>query len=150
MRDRKTESDIKTVKSFIEFWTKFHSIFAGMLSNQIISSDDEAKFCETRDMMRSKYEALRKELEFTYVPHGRMTDPVDEVLKIGGIRLMSEKGLKKLNEDWRDSYIFLNNIQERLASKKKRLEEFNTAGVLVKRFIDTNSQKLAALFRKER
>jgi hypothetical protein len=150
MRDRKTESDIKSIKSFIEFWTKFHSIFSGMVSSQIISQDDETKFCETRDMIRAKYETFRKELDFTYMPHARLTDPVDEVLKIGGIRLMSEKGLKKLNEDWRDSYIFLNSILERFASKKKRLEEFNTAGVLVKRFIDVNTQKLAALFKKEK
>jgi len=150
MIDRKTESDIKSIKSFMELWTKFHSIFTEALSREIISKDDEVKFLETRDMIKTKYEEMNKALEFKYMPHGRMTDPVDDILKISGIRLMSEKGLRKLNEDWRDSYIFLNNILERLKNKKKRLEEFNTVSVFFKRFLDVNSLKLAALFKKER
>lgn len=150
MIDKKTESDIKSTKGFIEFWAKFHSIFTETLSKEIISNEDEAKFLETRDNIRAKYEELKSVLEFKYMPQARMTDPVDDVLKIGGIRLMSEKSLKRLSDDWRDSYIFLNNILERLKNKKKRLEEFNTVGVYLKRFVDVNTQKLASLFKKER
>ena len=84
------------------------------------------------------------------MPHGRLTDPAEEILKISGIRLMSEKGLKRLGEDWRDSYIFLNNILERLKSRKKRLEDFSPVGVFLKRFVDMNSLKLTAIFKKER
>jgi hypothetical protein len=150
MIDRKIEQDIKSLKSFMEFWTKFHSIFSESISKEIISQDDEAKFLETRDTIRAKYEELKGPFEFRYMPQSRLTDPVDDVLKIGGIRLMSEKGLKRLSDDWRDSYIFLNSIMERLKSKKKRLEEFNTVGVFAKRFFEVNSLKLAALFKKEK
>lgn len=150
MIDRKTEEGIKALKSFIEVWAKFHAIFTESIAKEIISNDDEAKFLETRDMIRAKYEELKGSLEFKYMPQARLTDPVDDVLKISGIRLMSEKGLRKLSEDWRDSYIFLNSIQERLKSKKKRLEEFNTVGVFVKRMIEENGRKLASLFKKEK
>jgi hypothetical protein len=150
MIDKKIESDIKSVKGFIEFWTKFHSVFSEALSKDIISQEDEARFLETRDIIRSKYESLKKDLDFKYMPHGRLTDPAEEILKISGIRLMSEKGLKRLGEDWRDSYIFLNNILERLKSRKKRLEDFSPVGVFLKRFVDMNSLKLTAIFKKER
>ncbi len=70
------------------------------------------------------------------MPHSRFTDPVADVLSINGIRLMSEKNLKKLNDDWRDSYVFLNNIIERLKNKRKRLEQFNPVGVFLKRFFE--------------
>ena len=51
-----------------------------------------------------------------------------------------EKNLKKLNEDWRDSYIFLNSIVERLKSRKKRLEQFNPIGVFMKRFLERKGE----------
>ena len=136
MIDKKTESDIKALKSFLEFWTKFRSIYDENVSKDIISNEDEAKFLEVRDVMKSKYAVLSNSLDFKYMPHSRLTDPVDGVLAINGIRLMSEKNLKKLNEDWRDSYVFLNSISERLKNKRKRLEDFNTIAVFFKRFFE--------------
>ena len=41
MIDKKIESDIKLVKSFLEFWTKFHSAYNNVISRQIISKEDE-------------------------------------------------------------------------------------------------------------
>lgn len=136
MIDKKTEADIKAVKGFLEFWTKFHYVYNSAISRETISREDEEKFLETRDAIRAKYEELRRCLELNYMPHSRLTDPVADVLAIGGIRLMSEKNLKKLNEDWRDSYVFLNNIAERLKSRRKRLEQFSPAGVFLKRFLE--------------
>lgn len=136
MIDKKTESDIKAIKSFLELWTKFHSIYDEAVSREIISKEDEDRFLETRDAIKSKYAELKNSLELKYVPHSRPTDPVDDILAITGIRLMSERGLKKLNEDWRDSYVFLNSIIERLKSKKKRLQGFSAIGVFFKRFFE--------------
>ena len=142
MIDRKTEADIKALKSFLEFWTKFRSIYDETVSKDIISDEDETKFLGVRDVIKSKYQILSNGLDFKYVPHSRMTDPVEGVLAINGIRLMSEKNLKKLNEDWRDSYVFLNSISERLKNKRKRLEGFNPVAVFFKRFFERKSALL--------
>ncbi|MCX5677503.1 MAG: hypothetical protein NTY76_00115 [Candidatus Omnitrophica bacterium] len=136
MIDKKTEADIKALKSFLEFWTKFRSIYDETLSKDIISDEDEGKFLGVRDVIKSKYTVLSNSLDFKYVPRSRLTDPVEGVLAIKGIRLMSEKNLKKLNEDWRDSYVFLNSISERLKNKRKRLEDFNPIAVFFKRFFE--------------
>ncbi len=140
MIDKKTESDIKTVNSFLEFWTKFHSIYVEAVSKEIISDEDEAKFLGVRDVIKSKYEALSNSLEFKYASHSRLTDPVEGVLAISGIRLMSEKSLKKLSDDWRDSYVFLNSIAERLKNKKRRLGGFNPMAVSIKRFFESKAE----------
>ena len=140
MIDKKTESDIKAIKSFLELWVKFHSIYDEAVSKEVISKEGEVVFLETRDAIKSKYEELKGALEIKYVPHSRLTDPVDDILAISGIRLMSERSLKKLNEDWRDSYVFLNNIVERLKNKKRRLEVFNPISVLFKRFFERETQ----------
>lgn len=136
MIDRKTEADIKTLKSFLELWAKFHSIYNDTISKGTITKEDEAKFLETKDLIRNKYEVLGNSLEFKYMPHSRLTDPVNDILSLNGILFMSEKHLKRLNDDWKDSYIFLNNILERLKSKKRRLEEFNPVRVYLKRFLE--------------
>jgi len=135
MIDKKTEIDIKEVKGFLEFWIKFHAIYESSLS-KTVTKEDEDKFLSTRDMIRNKYEELRGALDFNYMPHGRLTDPVADILAMNTIRFMSEKNAKKIEGDWKDSYIFLNNIIERLENKKRRLGQFNTVGVFFKRMFE--------------
>lgn len=136
MIDKKTESDIKTVKGFLEFWVKFHSIYAGVISRESISKEDEQKLLDSKEIIRKKYEGLKSGLEFKYMPHGRLTDPVSDILGIDNVRFMAEKNLKKLQGDWKDSYVFLNNILERLENKKRRLDQFNPIAVFVKKFFE--------------
>lgn len=133
MIDRKTETGIKSLKDFLEIWGKFHSLYDGLTSKDIITEDDEKKFLEARGMVTRRYDDLRSSLDFHYAPHSRMTDPVSDVLSFENARFVSEKNLKKLNDDWRDSYVFLNNILERLKSRKRRLGGFNPVGVFFKR-----------------
>lgn len=136
MIDKKSESEIKALKGYLEFWAKFHSIYDEAVSKDIISSEDEARFLGTRDSIKAKYEELKKALVTHYAQHGRLTDPVDDVLAISSIRLMSEKSLKKLNDDWRDSYVFLNSIMENLKNKKKYFEGLNPVAVFFKGVLD--------------
>lgn len=133
MIDKKIETDIKAVKGFLELWMKFHSIYREIITKEIISKEDEDRFLETLRMIKNRYDELKRGLDFKYMPQGRLTDPVSDILALNGIRFMSEKNLKDLNEDWKDSYIFLNNILERLKNTKRRLEEFNPVGVFMKR-----------------
>lgn len=141
MIDRKTETAIKAVKSFLEVWTKLHSIYIEISSKGIITKDDEDKFLTSKEMVQKKYTELAAELDFKYAPHGRLTDPVNDILAVESIRLISEKNLKKVNDDWQDSYVFLNSILERMKSKKRRLGQFNPIGVFAKKlFKRTSSQ----------
>ncbi|MDP2928462.1 MAG: hypothetical protein Q8O01_00165 [Candidatus Omnitrophota bacterium] len=141
MVDKKTESDIKTVKSFLEFWVKFHSIYSGVVSRESISKEDESKLLETKEIIKNKYDGLKNGLEFKYMPHGRLTDPVSDVLGINNVRFMAEKNLKKLEGDWKDSYVFLNNILERLENNKRRLDQFNPMGVFIKKIFEEGITK---------
>lgn len=138
MVDKKTESDIKIVKGFLEFWVKFHSIYSGIVSKDNISKEEEVKFLETKGLIKNKYDELKGSLDFKYAPHSRLTDPVNDILRLDNVRFMAEKNLKRCEDDWRDSYIFLNSILERLKNKKRRLEQFSPAGVFFKRFFDQN------------
>jgi len=141
MIDKKTESDIRTVRSFLEFWGKFHSIYSGVISRDSISKEDERTFLETKEIIRNKYDSLRSGLEFKYVPRGRLSDPVSDLLGIDNVRFMAEKNLKKIHGDWKDSYVFLNNILERLENKKRRLDQFNPMAVYVKKFFEEGVAK---------
>jgi len=133
MIDRKTEADIKAVKSFLEVWAKFHSIYNQTVSKEIISQEDEVKFLETKDIVKNKYGTLKNALEFRYTPHARPTDPVEEALGLNSIRFISEKNISKVNDDWRDSYIFLNSVLEQLKNNKKKFGRFSPIGVFFKR-----------------
>ena len=136
MIDKKTEQDIRGLEEFLEFWTKFHALYGGLITRATISEEDESKFLEQKEMIRKKYEGLVSALEFRYTQHGRLTDPVSDILALEGVRFMSEKNMHKRGDDWRDSYIFLNSILERLKNKKRRLEQFSPVGVFFKRVME--------------
>jgi hypothetical protein len=133
MIDRKTESAIKQIKGFIEFWTKFHALYAETIQKTVVSAEDDRKFIEARDAIRKKYAQLKGALDHNYMPQARFTDPVSDVLAVETVRFGSETSLKKLENDWKDSYVFLNNIAERLRQKRRRLEDFNPVGVFFKK-----------------
>jgi len=136
MIDKKTEADIRSAQSFFEFWTKLHALYKETILKDIITNDDEKKYLDTLGLMKAKYEGLKGGLEFRYMPYGRFTDPVSDILAVHNIRFISENNLKKLDDDWRDSYVFLNSIVERLKSKKRRLGQFNPVGVFLKRVFE--------------
>ena len=136
MIDKKIEVDIKALKSFLEFWEKFHSIYASTIRKERITNEDEAKFLETKELIKAKYDELKSGLELHYAPKSRLTDPVSDILAMHGVRFMAEKNLKKANDDWKDSYVFLNSILERLKDNKQRIEEMNPVGELLKRIFN--------------
>ncbi len=135
MIDRKTESNIKSVKTFLEIWGKFHSLYEDLLSRGIITEEDERKFLENKRMIADKYSLVRSGLDFQYAPHSRLTDPVNDILLFDNVRFVSERNLKKLGDDWRDSYVFLNNILERLQAKKRTIGALNPVGALIKKVL---------------
>lgn len=136
MIDKKTESDIKLVKSFLELWVKFRSVYADVVSRDSITKEEELKFLDTKAIIKSKYDEMESALDFKYAPHSRLTDPVKDILGVDNVRFMAEKKLRNVEDNWRDSYVFLNSILERLKNKKKRLEQFSPTGVFFKRFFD--------------
>jgi hypothetical protein len=136
MINKRTEENIKDLKSFLESWLKFRQLYQGIISKNILTKEDEAAFFETKDLMAQKYSSLRKEMEFKYMPHGRLTDPVSEILSLDSVSCMSEKKSKRIDDNWNDSHIFLNSILERLKNRKRRLEHFSTFGVMAKRMLE--------------
>ena len=136
MIDKKTEIDIKSLREFLELWGKLHSLYSDTISRDRISKDDEDAFLKAKSALKEKYEALKGSLEFKYMPHMRLTDPVSDILKLEGIHFISESSLKKLEDDWRDSYVFLNSILERFENNKRRFEQFNPVGVFIKKIFD--------------
>jgi len=136
MIDRKTEAAIKAVGSFLEFWTQFHAIYEELSRQEAISPADEAKYFAARDAIAKKYAELAGALDLKYAPRGRSSDPVSDVLAFESVRFASEKMIRKLEADWQDSYVFLNNIVERLKSKKRRLGQFSPIGVYFKRLFE--------------
>jgi len=113
-----------------------HSLYSDTISRDRITKDDEDAFLQAKSALNAKYDALKAGLEFKYMPHMRLTDPVSDILNLNGIHAISEHSLKKLEDDWRDSYVFLNSILERFENKKRRFEQFNPVGVFIKKIFD--------------
>lgn len=135
MIDKRIVSDIQALKGFLEFWGRFHSIYGDIISKDRITGDDETKFIEAKEMIRAKYDSLNKQLDLKYMPHGRPTDPVSDLLSMKTIRFVSEDNIKKIENDWKDSYVFLNNIMEQMKTTKKISDDFNPVSAFLRRIL---------------
>ena len=136
MINKKIESDIRALKGFLEFWGRFHSIYGDIIVKGIITAEDENKFLETKAMINAKYDELNRALVSKYMPHGRPTDPVSDILSMKTIRFVSEENIKKIENDWKDSYVFLNNVMEQLKGQKKISDDFNPVSSFFRRVLD--------------
>jgi len=132
MIDKQIEANLLKIRSFREFWGKFHSIYNELSCKERLLEEDDAKFLETKEMLRKKYEELIKALDFKYMPHTRLTDPVESILSLGTIRFIAEKNARKIEDDWLDSYIFLNSVEEHLKNRKRRLENVSFISLFFK------------------
>jgi len=136
MIEKRTEENIKDLKSFLESWTKFHQLYNDIITKNLLTKEDETIFFDEKEIVSKQYGALKDKMEFKYMPFNRLTDPISEILGIDNVSYMSEKKTKRLEDNWNDSYIFLNNILERLKNRKRRLDHFSTTGVWIKRMFE--------------
>ena len=136
MIDKHIQENIKGLRSFLEYWIKFHGLYRDIIRKDLITTVDEEHFLESKNLISNKYTELTNSFDFRYMPQNRLTDPVIEILALKNISAMSEERIKKIEGDWNGSYIFLNNILERMENKKRRLERFNPMGVFFKRLFE--------------
>ncbi len=136
MTNKKISSDIQAMKNFLEFWGRFHSIYGDIIAKDIITAEDENKFLETKVILNTKYDEMNKALVSRYMPHGRMTDPVGGILSMKTIRFMSEDNLKKIENDWKDSYVFLNSVMEQLKGQKSVSDNLNPVSSFFRRIFE--------------
>ena len=112
------KDDIIKIKEFIELWKKFNQIYKESMGKTAITEEEEGLFLETKSIVARKFQTLVDSLAIERSTVDRTYDVINQILSLGSISTFSEESLRKINNDWHQSYISLNRLLGHLEAEK--------------------------------
>ena len=139
MADKKIIENIKSIKKFLEFWTKFHEIYVNAVSSSKKTEEDqyasrtmEDNFISTRSLVNSRFQDLMDLLSVNHADRMTKALCIYEVLSVESLSEMSDEKIEKIEDFWTDSFVFLSSLLIRFQTRKKRLEKFNRISLAIR------------------
>lgn len=122
---------IGKTKEFMELWVKFHQIYKEAMGKSSITPEEEELFLQTKSIVARKFQILADSMSIDRTTIERTYDVIGQILSLKNISALSEQVLKKIENDWHESYISLNRLLGHLEAQKDTL--LYHKGSLVKR-----------------
>ena len=101
---------IAKTKEFIELWKKFNQIYKEAMGKTAITEEEEDLFLETKSIVARKFQTLVDSLSIERSTIDRTYDVINQILSLRSISTLSEESLRKISNDWHQSYISLNRL----------------------------------------
>jgi hypothetical protein len=130
---------VKT-KEFIELWKKFNQIYKEAMGKSAITEEEEELFLETKSIVARKFQTMVDSITVERSTIDRTYDVINQILSLRSISTISEEALRKLNNDWHQSYISLNRLlghieAQQVETAKKPVIDFRKITSYIGRFI---------------
>ena len=116
MQDRK-EAIIKT-KEFLELWKKFDHIYKDAMKKTSVTEEEEDLFLETKSIVARKFQILVDSLPVERSIVDRAFDIINKIISLKSISTLSEEALRRISNDWHQTYISLNRLLGHLEAQK--------------------------------
>jgi hypothetical protein len=111
------EAIVKT-REFIELWKKFNQIYKEAMGKSAITEEEEELFLETKSIVARKFQTMVDSITVERSTIDRTYDVINQILSLRSISVISEEALRKLNNDWHQSYISLNRLLGHLEAQQ--------------------------------
>lgn len=111
------ESIIRT-KEFLELWKKFDQIYKEAMGKASITEEEEELFLETKSIVARKFQILVDSLPVDRPTIDRTFDVINQTISLKSISTFSEEALKRISNDWHQTYISLNRLLGHLEVQK--------------------------------
>lgn len=117
------KEDIGKTKEFIELWKKFNQIYKESMGQTAITEEEEELFLETKSIVARKFQTLVDSLAIERSTIDRTYDVINQILSLRSISTFSEESLRKIGNDWHQSYISLNRLLGHLEAQRDTVSE---------------------------
>jgi hypothetical protein len=118
-----SKTALAKTKEFIELWKKFNQIYKEAMGKTAITEEEEDLFLETKSIVARKFQTLVDSLAIERSTIDRTYDVINQILSLRSISTLSEESLRKISNDWHQSYISLNRLLGHLEAQKDSLAE---------------------------
>jgi len=127
---------IEHIKEFLELWVKFHQMYKSALNKQSITPEEEDNFLQTKSLIARRYQTLMDELEIKPTMEDRTMDVIGSILSLDSVSNISDMQLKKLENDWHNSFLLLNRFLGKLEADKSEARKTSSLAVLKEKFLN--------------
>ena len=110
MAEQKPKDALNKTKEFMQLWMKFHQLYEQSMDKTAIDPEEEKAFLETKSIIARKFQTLSDSMPIDRLTIDRTYDILNQILSLKSISTMSEHTLKKIENDWHQSYISLNRL----------------------------------------
>lgn len=142
MVDRELQRRIKRLKEFMQLWVKFHDMYKDAISRETITPKEEDAFLQTKSLIARKYQALKDYLGIASSYEDKTFDVISQLLSLKSVAAISDLSLRKIENDWHNSYILLNKLLGELEGKQDSLRKISRLGLIIKRLSDSSLIRL--------
>lgn len=125
MRNKKLERKIALLKEFIDEWIRFRDFLKGALKDGKVSAEEERKFLEIKSLIARKYQGLGQTLGEEFSPDNRITEIISQAVSLEGLAGTSGMKFGKIENDWHQSYIRLNEFLGGLESQRDQIAKIS-------------------------
>ena len=119
---------IAKTREFIELWKKFNQIYKESMGKTAITEEEEDLFLETKSIVARKFQTLVDSLAIERSTIDRTYDVINQILSLRSISTFSEESLRKIGNDWHQSYISLNRLLGHLEAQRDTVSEKDRIG----------------------
>ncbi|MCD5390514.1 hypothetical protein LR007_01405 [candidate division NPL-UPA2 bacterium] len=125
MRNKKLERKIALLNEFIDEWIRFRDFLKGALKDGKVSAEEERKFMEIKSLIARKYQGLGQTLGEEFSPDNRITEIISQAVSLEGLAGTSGMKFGKIENDWHQSYIRLNEFLGGLESQRDEIAKIS-------------------------
>lgn len=119
MRAPNIKHSIDMTKDFMELWLRFNQMYKDAMGKPSISQEEEKAFLDTKSIVARKFQTLADSLSLDRSIIDRAYEVVSQILSLKSISTLSEHALRKIDNDWHESYISLNRLLGHLEAQKE-------------------------------
>lgn len=137
MIDLALERQIDDLKELLELWQKFHDFFSMALKGNENSKENEMAFLELKSRIASLHDVFLSVLSHSDANVGQsVLTIISKTITLKHVYRLTDAEIKKLEIEWHESYLLLNETIGELEDKKEALAQINHLHHTINHFVN--------------
>ncbi|MFH0792528.1 MAG: hypothetical protein V2A74_00685 [bacterium] len=125
MIDQVLERRLADCKELFALWRTFHDFFSSGVKGEDLSHDKEVHFLEIKSRVAMLHDAFMESLTHDHSVGQTILDIVTRSITLKHLNRLSPADIKKMEIEWHESYLLLNETIGMLDEKRQSLAEIN-------------------------
>lgn len=135
MIDELLEKKISSLQDFIKLWVDFKNFLEEREGKESLSPEEEREFLEIKSRIARQYQGLVDTLKEDLRGEESIISILSHAPNLKQLVADSGMQLRKIKNDWHESFIFLNTVLGRLENRRRELASVSRFKILLPRIV---------------